>query len=407
MAKQSKGKAKVILFKSKTLKNGKHPIMLRITHKSKRKYYSTDYDATPDEWKAIMKSNPEKKFEDTNLELVGIETKARITIRNIEEKYGYFSHELFVEKFFKSSQTTKVYDYFQKRIDEINSEQRIKTARSYNDVLQALKRFHPKETLTFHDVTPSFLRKFENHLRKKCSQTSIGIYLRTFKALYNHAVKHGYASQENNPFLGYKIKKGESMPRALTKAQVQSIFSLEFEPYTPIWYAKTYFIFCYLANGMNFTDLALLKWKNILDGRLYYIRAKTKNSSKEPDIFSIKIDDKLNDILSYFRNSHTDEDDFIFPILKPGLSPDRRIDVIEQARKIYNKYLKKIGDMLEIEGNMTSYVTRHSFATVLKKNGVPIEIISEKLGHENISTTKAYLKKFDDEEMDKVNESLL
>ena len=72
-----------------------------------------------------------------------------------------------------------------------------------------------------------------------------------------------------------------------------------------------------------------------------------------------------------------------------------------------NTELHEIAKRLEIEEDVTTYVARHSFATVLKKSGVNIGIISQALGHQDIKTTQVYLSKFDDEQVDSAMKNLL
>jgi site-specific recombinase XerD len=76
------------------------------------------------------------------------------------------------------------------------------------------------------------------------------------------------------------------------------------------------------------------------------------------------------------------------------------------CRQINNE-LHKIADKLEIKEDITTYVARHSFATVLKKSGVNIGIISQALSHQDIKTTQIYLSKFDDEQVDSAMQNLL
>ena len=69
--------------------------------------------------------------------------------------------------------------------------------------------------------------------------------------------------------------------------------------------------------------------------------------------------------------------------------------------------VKEIGRALGIESNLTTYVARHSFATVLKREGVPLEIISEALGHQDLATTKIYLDSFSNDQMLEAQSKLL
>ncbi len=73
----------------------------------------------------------------------------------------------------------------------------------------------------------------------------------------------------------------------------------------------------------------------------------------------------------------------------------------------FNRDLKEIAAACGIEKTLTSYVARHSFANCLKQKGVPTDVISESLGHQNIAVTQAYLKELDSSVLDKAVEILL
>ena len=72
-----------------------------------------------------------------------------------------------------------------------------------------------------------------------------------------------------------------------------------------------------------------------------------------------------------------------------------------------NRELKVLASELEIEADMTTYVARHSFATILKNSGVNISLISEMLGHTDLKTTQIYLDSFENTQMEAAMSNLL
>ena len=61
-----------------------------------------------------------------------------------------------------------------------------------------------------------------------------------------------------------------------------------------------------------------------------------------------------------------------------------------------NSYLKELGDICNINKNITMHIARHTFATsVTLGNGVPIETVSKILGHTSLKTTQIYAKVLD------------
>ena len=152
---------------------------------------------------------------------------------------------------------------------------------------------------------------------------------------------------------------------------------------------------------MNFADMMKLKWKDIKGGNIYYTRSKTKGN------FTIKILPPVQEILDYYRKNSLGTK-YVFPILlHDELSPNQIENRKTKVLKNYNKDLKAIAELAEIEKSVTSYVARHSFANCLKQKGVATDIISESLGHQNMAITQAYLKELDTSVVNKAIEVLL
>ena len=151
---------------------------------------------------------------------------------------------------------------------------------------------------------------------------------------------------------------------------------------------------------MNFADMAYLKLENINDGRIDYTRQKTRKK------YSIKINASIQEILKQYIYKK-DFDEFIFPIILRTENKILEFKDISERRRRYNHYLKDIAKLIEIETNLTSYVARHSWATIAKHKGVPIAAISVGMGHEDVKTTEVYLDSFDRDVLDGFNELII
>jgi integrase len=149
--------------------------------------------------------------------------------------------------------------------------------------------------------------------------------------------------------------------------------------------------------------MAFLKWRDIQKERLNYIRRKTKEN------FTIGLLDPAKEILEYYKQSCCcDKDGYIFPILSDSYKTARSIDYrIDRMLKIVNSDLKKIAISAKIEIRLTTYVARHSFATIMKRNGISTTMISEALGHESEKTTQIYLDSFENAVLDEASRAIL
>ena len=113
---------------------------------------------------------------------------------------------------------------------------------------------------------------------------------------------------------------------------------------------------------------------------------------------SIALTPEIEKIVLDWGNKPVEDDQFVFPILHAGLTPEKELALIQQATKNINDHMKNICKKLGIEKNVTTYTARHSFSTILKRSGASTEFISESLGHTNLNTTERYLDSFDDDQ---------
>lgn len=281
-------------------------------------------------------------------------------------------------------------------IDELIQANRIGTARNYKGIISVLKTFHGSKELYFSNINYQFLTRFETHHRSKGNKTNgLSVYMRAIRAIYNKAIKAGLVEKEQYPFANYQIKSVPTEKRALECDFIKKIIELDLSLADKCFNARNYFLASYMMYGMNFTDMAYLRKKDIMNGRIVYRRRKTSK------IYDIKITDSLNSILLHYM-SQNPESEYIFPIVKRD-TPFTQEKDIQWARKRYNKALKKLAKICGIEKNLTSYVSRHSFATQAMLQQIPLNAISTMLGHSSLKTTEIYLKSLPSNILDEYN----
>lgn len=285
-------------------------------------------------------------------------------------------------------------------IEELRKANRIGTARSYYDVVSVLKKYNNDRDLKFQQITYEFLTKFETaHIGKGNSYNGLAVYMRTIRSIYNKGIKAGAVEKELYPFDDYKVRTTPTEKRALEWEFLKKIIELDIKPEHECFNARNYFLASYMMYGMNYTDMAFLKKADIINARINYRRRKTSK------LYDIKINPQLNEILSYYINLNR-ESHYVFPILKrEGLALQHKD--IQWARKRYNKKLKTLAGLCGIETNLTSYVSRHSFATQAMLQEVPLNAISSMLGHSSLKTTEVYLKSLPSSILDDYNAKIM
>lgn len=397
--------AKIVLYTSKKLKDGSHPIMLRITHKGKRNYFKLGYSCAPKQWdKESSQFNSQfPKYRSRNRFLQESLFRAEDCIESQKIRHKEFSIEAFRESFV-GIESKDVFQYFDEQIKRMKATGKIGNANIYKDSRNAIANYHKAKTLPFNEVDYSFLIKFEEYLRQRGAlDNSISVYMRTFRALYNKAIKEKQCPADCYPFKEYQISKLKNQPsrKALSREEIDKVIAYEPEPNTKQDLSKHLFLFSFYTRGMNFTDIVKLTWENISDGRINYIRSK--NGKR----FSIKILPPVQEILELYRSLGSKQR-YIFPVLdKSHKTPEQIKNRIKSGLKRANMHLKTIAESVGIEKTLTFYIARHSYALALKKSGIAIAVISETLGHDSEKVTKHYLESFENDVLDRADEVLL
>lgn len=401
---------RVTLYKSKTLANGEHPLMLIVTKDGKRKYSALGLSCHADFWNE--KKNEPKKNHPEKLKVEAIIGKriAELQTAAFDMKLNekVFSSESLVSSVLKPKGTSDVFAYFDELIERFTAQKEIGNANVYRDTKRALKKFASKNrTLLFAEIDLSFLERWETNCKSRgMAETSISVYFRTLRAAFNKAIKKKLVGLNHYPFRDFLISKFDTSTRkrAIAKTDVRQIEAVDVSENPKAQLAKDVFLFSYYLQGINLTDIALLRWKNVAQERLFYIRAKTGKG------FNLKISEPVRQILERYRVfTGGSPENYVFPIL----DNERHVTPIQVDNRIHkltgqiNKHLKVIGQTAEIAVPLTTYVARHTYATVLKTSGVSIAVISEALGHESEAVTQTYLKSFENDVIDNANEHLL
>jgi integrase len=404
-----KATVEVVCYKSKPLKDGTFPLMLRVTKDRKRKYVSLGLSLHEKFWdfeKGKPKRNCPNKEQIERL-IAAKTAEYNDLIVEMTAQQREYTVETLVSHFHNQVRCATVVELYDKLIDDMKRGGKLGNAGVYKYSRTSLLKFTGQRLqIPFSDIDAVWLRRYENWLRTSdCGDTTISQLFRTLRSVFNKAVELQLVKRDYYPFDAYKVSKFDTRTkkRAITKEDVRKVIALDLsQGYPSERLARDIFVFSYFGAGINFADIALLKYGNVRDGRVQYVRKKTGKP-----INFLLTEEMRNIIVKYQRQGQTDED-YIFPIL------DRRVHRTEQQRydrthKVLtntNRWLRKIGQRVGIE-HLTTYVARHTFATVLKRSGVNIAIISESLGHSDLSTTQIYLDSFENSQIDAAMQNLL
>ena len=384
-------------------KDGTCSIYIRVTFQRKKKEYPTGITMKPAEYDRIMKAQRRKAADLKQYsKLMAFFTKAI----DITESLPVFTFTQFEDQYLSNTEAADtIKGGFERHIQELKLQKQIGTAVSYETALKSIEGF--KAGLRYADITVTFLKRYEAAMLKEDkSKATIGIYLRSLRTIMNRADIDRKLYPFGNKKNKYAIPTGRNIKKALALEEISRIFSYKAEAGTTKAMAKDYWIFIYLCNGLNVKDLCLLKWKNIDGDFLKYERAKTSRTKKDGKLITVSLKPEAREVLSRWGQPAINPEAYIFPHLTNNMTAEREREIYQQLTKTINKYMKLIAAEVKINKELTTYVARHSFATILKNSGVSIEYISEALGHSGTKTTQNYLAGFEQEAIHKATEAL-
>lgn len=427
--KEGKATVKIVYYTHKTLKDGSHPFLVRITKNRKNRWVSTGFSLHPKYWnperQEVRKSYPEPYREELLQSLRRWEEKYAQAAKELTEADEVHTAREVATKAIegrKAARRFRLLEYVDQLVSLMRGAGQVGNATNYRCIANQLRSFIEKEygatDVPFDKVTVSFCNLWENALRGRgVSEVTISFYFRTLRAVLNRAIAEGVASADKYPFARsvaerHKFSVGKfdtsTTKRAISRDDVRKIEALTPET-DRHQLARAAFLFSFYCGGINFVDLAGLRWHNITtDGegkkRLSYVRQKTGGR------FSLRLLPPAEAIVEQFRSfTHNGPDSYVFPIFNPAVhkTPMQKKNRLNKVIGQVNKDLKTLGEQAEIATPLTTYVARHSFATGLKRSGVATAIISEAMGHKTEAVTAVYLDSFASETVDSAFENLL
>ena len=378
----------VICYKSKVLANQENPLMLRVTKDRKRKFLSIGISIKPEFWD-FEKNKPKKscphkeEIQQIILERIKEYQEQILEYKTINKEFTATS---LIEKVSNPVKAKTVKSTFELFIKQLITANRLKYALMFKCTLNSLIKFNGHLDIYFSDIDVSWLKRYEFWLQgQNLALNTLGTRFRILRVVFNFAIEEKIVKPEYYPFNSYKVSKlqRKTAKRSILKSEILEVLNYKGKTdYERL--AIDLFTFSYLTAGINFVDIANLTKNNLMDNRLVYDRKKTKKQIIVP------LQPKALELI----NKYSDSDNlYLFPILSSfHKTEQKKANRVHKVIGKVNKALKEIGKELKIPIDLTTYVARHSFATVLKRSGVSTSIISESLGHSSEKVTQIYLE---------------
>ena len=415
--------SKIILDTRRAKSDSTYPVKVRVTHERKVKYYPTNYSFEQKEFDRIESDfRLDETQKGIKKKLDALEQKSK----NIIEDLEFFSFETFELRFTSKGNKSDVLFLLNDKSEKLKALGKINNSNLYKQAAVLLGKYNAtiskSSEININSITPKWLKSFEDYVLSikeidkkgdevsKYGKTTLGMYLIRLRAIFNDAIKHNQLKSTQYPFHkpnneGFKIPKGDNNKRALSMDEIMAIYN-----YTPQsdseQFAKDIFMFSYLASGINCIDILRLKWSNIENNQISFVRKKTEHTKRGKNVIYINLNKDLEEIISR-QGSRKINNNYIFNVIPPNATEAELINKVKIIISTVNNSLKKIAKKIGITETISTYHARHSYATNLMNNEAPLAFISKQLGHTDLKTTQNYLGNFSTDKAAEYESNLL
>lgn len=308
-----------------------------------------------------------------------------------------FSANDIVSSFCAPERHVSVVSFFWDQIQFLTDCKRLGTAMNYQRAVCSLVSYLNGRDICFSELTSQFVEQYSEYLlRKGMVRNSLSFHMRILRAIYNKAVRRGYAEQ-SFPFRNVYTGIDRTRKRAVGENVISRLIHLDIESKPHLSFARDLFLFSFYTRGMAFVDMAYLRKSDIQDGVIRYTRHKTGQE------LIVRIEPCIQTIINRYDDSNSS---YIFPILKTD-NPEYCFHKYKTELRLYDARLVKLSKLMGLECNISSYTSRHSWATAARNHNIPLSIISAGMGHSSERTTQIYLTSLDNSLIDNANKDIL
>ena len=259
------------------------------------------------------------------------------------------------------------------------------------------KEFIGNEDISFHHITPPLLKKFMIFLKadKDLSDRSVSNCLIVIRTLFNKAINEGLVESKHYPFGPGKIqiKLVESRKVGLNEGEIKLLEEVNLSDIRNQLNARNIWLTSFYLAGIRISDVINLKWTDIYDGRLTYVMGKNSK------VVSLKLPDKANAIIEFYRKDKTES--YVFPYLKDEYGKDAKVlnSKTRSFNSLINKQLNKLAIALKIDKKMSMHISRHSFGQIAGDKIAP-QLLQKLYRHSDLKTTIGYQSNFIHKDVD-------
>ena len=374
-------------------------IFYQISHRRTTQQITTSIKLHPHEWDPVK----ERIMMDVNNRVIvqnRIDCDTALLkhiVKDFEHKETNYSAYDIVRLYKSMECNISVFDFMHTQIQLMRDSNRLGTALNYEKTLKNFTEFLGGVDLPIPVINEQLIAEYNAFLIKRgMVRNSISFYMRIMRAVYNKAVRQKLVNQ-TYPFADVYTGIDKTRKRAVSESVISQLYKLNLTDNSSLALARDIFIFSYCTRGMAFVDIAYLKKENIQNDVICYTRRKTGQ------FLSIRIESSIRLIIDRYSSNLSP---YVFPILT-SLDIKQSYEEYVTAINNYNRLLKILSKMLPDSCKLTSYTSRHSWATAARNHNVPISVISAGMGHSTELTTRIYLSTLENSVIDDANKGII
>ena len=300
------------------------------------------------------------------------------------------------------------WDFVNGEVERAKQEGRFKVAGNYLTAARSFTKFMGRSSWLFSDMTGEKLESYQRWLqgRNICLNTC-SAYMRALRAMHHRALPFLNTAPFSKVFTG----RTKTEKRCISQSEILQLKALPLQPGGSLAFARNIFLFSFYAMGMPFVDIAYLKKSQLRNGCIYYARHKTGQQ------IQVALLPAMLEIIMRYEQG---DSEFVFPILSDkvgdsvssssvsssSVSAQQHRQYTARLRQ-YNYNLHQLSKMLGLAKPLSSYVVRHSWASIAYLHHLDISLISKALGHTKSSTTFIYIKSLFDSDLFEANQTLM
>ena len=391
-----------VKFRPSTIEGKEGTIYYQIIQNRVIRQLKTDYRIFTDEWNEAGSCIIVGSSERSNLLLFLQERmewdlkRLDMIIRQLDNrKTGYTADDI-VASFQSNIEGQSFFNFMKNIIVRLKQMGKQRTSETYQTTLKSFMQFRKDKDLLLDEITSEMIQTYEAYLQNRgISRNSSSFYMRILRAVYNQAVEKDLTSQRF-PFKHVYTGVDKTVKRAIPIKYIRQIKNLDLSIKPTLDFARDMFLFSFYTRGMAFVDMAYLKKKDLTNGILTYRRHKTGQQ------MLIKWEKCMQEILDKYDTTGTP---YLLPIIKV-MNEDQRKQYGNALRLVNNK-LKEIAKKICLPIPLSTYVARHSWASIAKSKNIPLSVISEGMGHDSETTTLIYLSSLDSSAINRANSLII